>query len=32
VQGGALLAGGCCGVGPEHIALLANRFGQASPG
>jgi len=24
--------GGCCGVGPEHIALLANRFGQASPG
>jgi S-methylmethionine-dependent homocysteine/selenocysteine methylase len=32
VRDGALLAGGCCGTGPEHIALLANRFGQASPG
>jgi homocysteine S-methyltransferase len=30
VQDGALLAGGCCGVGPEHIALLANRFGHVS--
>lgn len=32
VRDGARLVGGCCGVGPEHIALLASRFGQASPG
>jgi homocysteine S-methyltransferase len=27
VRDGAQLIGGCCGVGPEHIALLAERFG-----
>jgi S-methylmethionine-dependent homocysteine/selenocysteine methylase len=32
VQDGALLVGGCCGVGPEHIAMLASRFGPPSPG
>jgi homocysteine S-methyltransferase len=27
---GVQLIGGCCGVGPEHIALLATRFGSAA--
>jgi S-methylmethionine-dependent homocysteine/selenocysteine methylase len=29
VQAGVRLVGGCCGVGPEHIAALAGRFGPA---
>jgi S-methylmethionine-dependent homocysteine/selenocysteine methylase len=32
VANGATLVGGCCGVGTAHIARLASRFGQPSPG
>jgi homocysteine S-methyltransferase len=26
IDGGAVIVGGCCGVGPEHIAALADRL------
>ena len=28
---GATMVGGCCGIGPDHIAALAQGFGQALP-
>ncbi len=28
---GAQLIGGCCGVGPEHIRILANRLARPTP-
>jgi S-methylmethionine-dependent homocysteine/selenocysteine methylase len=30
-QAGATLIGGCCGIGPEHIAVLAQAFGTEQP-
>ncbi len=30
VEAGATMVGGCCGIGPEHIAELARRFGATS--
>jgi len=32
VAQGATLVGGCCGIGPEHIAALATEFGQRRSG
>lgn len=28
VAQGATMVGGCCGIGPEHIAALKNAFSQ----
>ena len=30
VTAGATMVGGCCGIGPEHVAELARRFGATS--
>jgi S-methylmethionine-dependent homocysteine/selenocysteine methylase len=30
IDAGATMVGGCCEVGPYHIALLAKRFGGKS--
>ena len=30
-KAGATLIGGCCGIGPEHIAVLAQAFGTEQP-
>ncbi|MDH3537583.1 MAG: homocysteine S-methyltransferase family protein, partial [Gammaproteobacteria bacterium] len=30
VDDGARMVGGCCGLGPEHIAALHRAFGRAS--
>lgn len=27
VESGAAIIGGCCGIGPEHIQTLAEKFG-----
>ncbi|TYA49849.1 homocysteine S-methyltransferase family protein [Aggregatibacter actinomycetemcomitans] len=26
MDNGAIIVGGCCGIGPEHIAALAEAF------
>ena len=31
VSHGATIVGGCCGIGPEHIAALAGASGQSLP-
>lgn len=31
VAQGARIVGGCCGIGPEHIAALARRLGRLTP-
>ena len=31
VDAGATMVGGCCGIGPDHIAALAQGFGQTHP-
>ena len=30
IDAGIQLVGGCCGIGPEHIRVLTQRFGRVS--